>query len=71
MIDIGTGLAILGIGGTITAAIIKFVPPIFGSNGNGCYVKKDLCDERSGHIQSDIKEIKETVNKIFDKMEAK
>ena len=69
MIDAGVGLAVLGIGAPITAAIIKMVPPRNILNRD--YIKKDLCKERSGGMKEDIKEIKATVNKIFDKLEAR
>ena len=66
MIDAGVGLAVLGISAPITAAIIKFIP-----STNNKYMTKELCDERSGGMKEDIKEIKTTVNKIFDKLEAR
>ena len=62
---VGIGLAVLGVGGPITAAIIKLVP---GKSNNGNYVETKFCDERSGNMQDDIREIKEVVNKIFDKL---
>jgi len=69
MIGIGEGLAILSVCAPVTVAIIKFVPP--RNTLNGTYIKKDLCDERSRNIQEDIREIKEMIGKVFDKLEAK
>lgn len=72
MIGIGEGLAIMSVCAPVTVAIIKFVPPRNTPNLlNGTYVKKDLCDERSRNIQEDIREIKEMIEKVFDKLEAK
>jgi len=72
MIGIGEGLAILSVCAPVTVAIIKFVPPRNTPNLlNGTYVKKDLCDERSRNIQEDIREIKEMIGKVFNKLEAK
>jgi len=56
MIVTGGGIAITG--------ICKMKPP--RSNG---FMSKSLCDERSGAIQDDIKEIKDMQQRIFDKID--
>ncbi|MBW2645078.1 MAG: hypothetical protein JRE23_02665 [Deltaproteobacteria bacterium] len=56
MIVTGGGIAITG--------ICKMKSP--KSNG---FMPKSLCDERSGAIQDDIKEIKDMQQRIFDKID--
>jgi len=56
------GPAILGFSGVVITGILRFKP---STNG---YMPKTLCDERSGAIQGDIKEIKEIQGKIFDEI---
>ncbi len=78
--DVGTGLACLGVGVTIGSGILKFFPS--KSNGGGCSsdspdVSKSFCEERSGAIKERLagveqgvtalrKENGENFGKIFD-----
>jgi len=68
MIDVGTGLAVLGIGGPITAAIIKFVPSRLKGNGNG-YVSKELCNEKHKHADQRFDEIMAILARIEGKVD--
>jgi hypothetical protein len=52
--------AILAVGGTAVTGICKWRPS--GSNG---FMPKSLCDERSGAIQENIREIKLIQQEIF------
>jgi len=51
-------------GGIAITGICKMKPP--KSNG---FMLKSLCDERSGAIQEDIREIKDMQQRIFDKLD--
>lgn len=75
---IGIGLTVLGVGGPITAAIFKYGPSSpngsstraqgqepSGGNGKVKYMTRDLCEERSGNIRSDIEEMKDTQQRMW------
>ena len=64
MLSLGDGVALAGLCGVTLTVIHKVFPP--KTNG---HMLKVLCDERSGAIQEDIKEIKETQIKIFEKVD--
>ena len=78
---LGIGLTVLGVGGPVTAAIFKYgnsspngrsgatashaqLQP--GGNGKQQYMPRDLCEERSGRIRADIKDMKETQERMWD-----
>jgi preprotein translocase subunit Sss1 len=68
-LDTGTGLAVLGVCGTIVTAIVKFVPSKGATNTNG-YVRKETCqilhrslDEKITELKDDVKEIRRLLEK--------
>lgn len=62
MFDVGTGLAVLGIGGPIMAAIIKFAP----ARRNG-YVMKEVCDERFQNVLQRLQRIELKLDRYIEK----
>jgi hypothetical protein len=72
-IDMPTALVILGILGTMSTAIIKFVPRREMANGNGKYVSREVCDKvHEGlnawgrRVEADIGEIKADVKHLLE-----
>jgi len=61
MIGIGEGLAFFGTCTVVAVGIFKFK-----KNGN---VTQALCDERSSGIKGDIRDIKDTQLRIFDRID--
>lgn len=72
-IDVGTGLAVLGVCGTVTTALIKFVPSRTNSaskNGNG-YVRKETCEAMHKGMDAQLKVLVEDVREIRRLVEMK
>jgi len=67
--DIGTGLAILGICGTIITAIIKFVPSKKNCNGEK-YVEEKVCNQIEKNISNQIDSIKDMIGEIKNDIKA-
>ena|GEM_PF-6753761 len=58
MLDMPDAIAIVGVLGTISVGVLRFTP---AKNG---YVRKELCQERSGRLLSDIAAIKSDVAEV-------
>lgn len=63
MVDVGVGLAVLGIGAPIAAGILKWAPQTNGRGGNS-NVPEKLCNARYGALLQDVAEVKDGINEL-------